>query len=205
MSYIDMGTDDIVFQTGATNDATISANNGTVTLSSSSGGCALEGVDQVGTTSSQEYVDFSTSDTVAVKINNTAELTVASGAVTVTNTCIADDFALSSSRELKMDFKELKNSLENVTKLTGLCYTRKSTGVTECGFIAEDVQAAFPEAVTERGNYPSIRPVTILATVVEAIKELNDKFEQWTKKVNKLTKTVDRLKKKKPSKHSDDD
>lgn len=95
----------------------------------------------------------------------------------------AGTFACSSDQRLKKNITPLESTttLEKVLELQGVTYNWNSESDTvnpKIGFIAQQVEAVFPEFVSETGNgmksvaYGSLTPV-----LVEAIKELNLKIE----------------------------
>jgi hypothetical protein len=96
-----------------------------------------------------------------------------------------------SDRSLKENFDTLSGSLAKVKQLHGLYYNFKSsyTGVSspkrEIGFIAQDVEAIFPELVeTNDKGMKGIAYQNLTAVLVEAIKEQDKKIELLQKDLN---------------------
>ncbi len=101
----------------------------------------------------------------------------------VNGNVLATSFLYSSDRRLKTDIRPVEDSLEKLTRLSGVTFEWKKplseeAKRTQLGVIAQEVEAQFPQAVVtdregvKRVNYPSL-----IAPVIEAIKEL---YAKWT-------------------------
>jgi len=73
----------------------------------------------------------------------------------------------------------LESAVRLIERLNAVKFRWKDTNQDDLGFIAEEVSKIIPEAVyyNSESRVEGIRIVPILAIVVEAIKELNDKVE----------------------------
>lgn len=87
-----------------------------------------------------------------------------------------NDVYIRSDIRLKTNIEPIKSALAKVKRLTGNLYDKK--GQREAGLIAQDVGKVQPESVfvNEDGTL-SIAHAGVLALIVEAIKELDDKLE----------------------------
>lgn len=84
-----------------------------------------------------------------------------------------------SSITLKENIQPLNGALDNVLKLQGVEYDRKSTGKHEAGLIAEQVAKVLPEIVSydKFGNAQSIAYSRLTAYLIEAVKQLSDEIK----------------------------
>lgn len=90
-------------------------------------------------------------------------------------------YATTSDYRLKDNIAPMVNALNKIEKLNPVTYTWKDSGKTGEGFIADELQSIFPEAVVGekdavdyKGNpvYQTIDTSIIVATLTSAIKEL---------------------------------
>ena len=111
----------------------------------------------------------------------------ATGNLTVTNNLTVQGTLIeSSSRKYKTAITSLPNQLETVLKLNPVSYVKKSTGVTEMGFIAEEVQELLPTAVAKdaEGVYYS----RLTAVLVSAVQELKQQLDDQALEIKELKK-----------------
>lgn len=90
----------------------------------------------------------------------------------------ATSFIATSDERLKTNIETVKG-LEDVLKLRGVRFDWKSDGVTELGFIAQEIEKVYPELVVTDPvtGYKSVRYQGIIAPLVEAVKELHKRSE----------------------------
>ena len=105
----------------------------------------------------------------------------ASGNLTVTGTLIE-----SSSRKYKTGIVPLTNQLDKVLELSPVSYVKKSTGVAEMGFIAEDVQEVFPTAVAKDAE--GVHYSRLTAVLTSAIQELKQQLDKQALEIKELQK-----------------
>lgn len=87
-----------------------------------------------------------------------------------------NDVYIRSDDRLKSNFEPISNALYKVRQLTGKLYDK--AGGREAGLIAQDVAKVQPESVyLNEDGYLSLASAGILALVVEALKELDEKVE----------------------------
>jgi hypothetical protein len=82
-----------------------------------------------------------------------------------------------SDESLKKDVVQVSNSLDLVQQLTGVKFTWKKTGQEAYGVIAQDVEKVIPGLVGEVDGIKNVNYDGIIAFLIEAIKELNQKLE----------------------------
>lgn len=98
----------------------------------------------------------------------------------------AIDYNSTSDERLKKDISKIENGLEVVQKLTGVDFEWKHNGKKTSGVIAQQVIEILPNSVSEtdegilKVNYSSI-----IAYLIESIKELNNKIELLEAKIDK--------------------
>lgn len=108
--------------------------------------------------------------------NTEADAIYTSGGVLATGNGSFADVYIRSDFRLKSDFAPILSALYKVKSLTGKLYTKN--GRREAGLIAQDVAKVQPESVfLNEDGYLSLASAGILALVVEAIKELDEKVE----------------------------
>jgi hypothetical protein len=86
-----------------------------------------------------------------------------------------------SDIKLKTDISTIDNALDKVSKMRGVMYTRKDTGVRSTGVIAQEIKEVLPEVVME-GETLSVAYGNIVGVLIEAIKELKAEIEQLKSK-----------------------
>jgi hypothetical protein len=100
------------------------------------------------------------------------------------------DVTAFSDRRLKENIEPITNALSKVKELNGVTYTRNDLDDkerTHIGLIAQDVQAVFPAAVHESNDgYLSLNYMGLVGSLVEAIKELDNKNQSLEARLAKL-------------------
>ena len=86
-----------------------------------------------------------------------------------------------SDIKLKTDVATIDNALDKVSKMRGVMYTRKDTGLRGTGVIAQEIQEVLPEVVME-GETLSVAYGNIVGVLIEAIKELEARVKQLENK-----------------------
>jgi hypothetical protein len=98
-----------------------------------------------------------------------------------------------SDSRLKKNIKPLGSVLKKVVTLEPKFYQMQGTPEDsryQIGFIAQEVEKVFPELITEKQGFKGLGYQDFGVLSVGAIKELNDKLENLTKKVATLAKKV---------------
>ena len=90
-----------------------------------------------------------------------------------------DDIAAYSDEKLKTDIKPIENSLEKVLQLNGVNYKKKDDLSRTCmGVIAQNVEKQCPEVVHMHNGTKTVAYNNLIALLIEAIKELNEKINR---------------------------
>ena len=103
-----------------------------------------------------------------------------------------------SDQNLKTAISTVDNALDKVSKLNGVEFTRKDSGVRSAGVIAQDVEKVLPQAVVEKSLplhtgteevYKTVEYAALHSIYIEAIKELKDMVEAQAKEIQELKNT----------------
>ncbi len=118
------------------------------------------------------------------------------------NICYTGTIGACSDRRYKTDFTPLSGSLAKVGLLQGLYYDWRTEEFPEkefpaerqLGFIAQDIEALFPEVVlTDAQGYKSVDYGRLTPVLVEAIKELNALVQQQQATISDQSTTLNTL------------
>ncbi len=108
------------------------------------------------------------------------------------NLTVDGKFTNNSDINLKEKIKKEVNSLEKISKINGYNYNFKADNKKRLysGVIAQEVEKVFPHMVTisKKTGLKSVSYTELIAPMIEAIKELNDKIESQQKEIEKLSK-----------------
>ena len=105
-----------------------------------------------------------------------------------------------SDRRLKYVGKESTTGLDKVRQLKvfNFTYKKDTTKTPHVGVIAQDLQKVFPNAVQKgRDGFLTIRMEDMFYAVINAIKELDAKYQAQEKRINELEKRIEKLEAKK--------
>lgn len=94
-----------------------------------------------------------------------------------------------SARSIKSNIQPLENSLEKICSLNGYSYTITETGRDDIGLIADEVEQIYPDLVahdTETGEANSVDYSSLVAALVEAVKELKTELDTVKAELNSL-------------------
>lgn len=100
---------------------------------------------------------------------------VSTGALTVTGTIVASGNITGNSDEtLKEDIRQMAPPLNDIHRIRGVRFTTKATGIPNIGFIAQEIEAVYPELVeTDEAGLKSVAYGNLVAVLWEAVKELS--------------------------------
>jgi hypothetical protein len=97
-----------------------------------------------------------------------------------------DLISFSDSR-FKENVETMSNTLDKLQDMRGVTFTRKDTGKKHIGFIAQEVEAAFPELVsTDDEGYKSVAYGNATAVLVQCIKELKETIDSLEHRIKQL-------------------
>ena len=109
---------------------------------------------------------------------------------------IPDKVYQHSDRRLKYVGKENKSGLDKIRQLKVFNYTFKKDAKKEShvGIIAQDLQKVFPNAVKKGADgFLTIRMEDMFYAVINAIKELDAKYQAQERRINELEKRIEKL------------
>ena len=171
------------------------ANSATVAASSAGGiatgafGVANAAFDKANTSTGGTTVklgnESSSSETFYVTLANTSSgnvstLNVSSSSLTFipsTGTLSATVFNSLSDATLKNDIEPISNALEIINKISGVGFNWKESGKHSFGVVAQNMEEVVPDLVGNINNHKTVNYDGIIAFLIEAIKELNNKLE----------------------------
>lgn len=123
--------------------------------------------------------------------NNTITLFGNEGGISITGTLDADQIfstdgtVQTSDVRFKTNIKPLSNALSNTLALRGVSYNwldPKKAEKPQVGVIAQEVEAVYPELVhTKEDGYKAVNYAQMVAVLIEAVRELNEKIESLEK------------------------
>ena len=102
---------------------------------------------------------------------------------------IADAWTVYSSRRWKTNIKPIENALDKVKRLKGVYFDWKADGKHDIGMIAEEVGEVIPEVVVYEENGRDAKSLDysrLVALLIEAIKEQQQKIEKLEKDIEEL-------------------
>ena len=109
----------------------------------------------------------------------------------VNGTVTALAYLYSSDKRLKTDITSITNPLQKILSLNGYLFTWKKTGTKDMWVIAQEVEKVFPEIVsTNNKGYKSVEYGNLVAPLIEAIRELNNKIDAQAKEINTLKNMI---------------
>ena len=116
---------------------------------------------------------------VGIGTSSPSEMLEVSGSVK------AVSYLYTSDRRLKKDIVTLPDALENVLKLRGVNFVWKNNDEKTMGFIAQEVEAVYPELVKTdaRTGLKAVQYGNIVAILVEAIKQENKERVQAVRQI----------------------
>jgi predicted acyltransferase (DUF342 family) len=94
-----------------------------------------------------------------------------------------------SDKTIKDNITKLENCLNKLNNITGYSFTRKdleNISAVHIGLLAQEVEEMFPEIVNNTTNIKSINYNSMIAVIIESIKELNKKINQLKTEINQL-------------------
>jgi len=146
-------------------------------LISTSNSGSISGVD----TASGKLSFQPSSGTLTADALSDGTLSISSGSIssatngTFSGTVQAGTITETSSLVLKTDIDPLSESINKLSQLNPVEFTRKSNGKREVGLIAEEVEKVIPELVETDGEYKTVSYSRLTAYLIDAIKELAEK------------------------------
>jgi len=106
----------------------------------------------------------------------------------------APDIIATSDERLKTNIYIIPDALAKINKIDGVYYTFKSTNITSVGVTAQNVQKVLPEVVhTGEDGYLGVSYGHIVGLLVEGIKEISTKFDQYKRDTDQRIQTLENI------------
>ncbi len=107
------------------------------------------------------------------------------------STVKASIFLYSSDARFKTDIATLSDALSKVLKLRGVSFNWKTTGASDVGVVAQEVERVFPELVsTDSRGTKSVEYGHLVAPLIEAIKAQQKQIESLEARIRALESKV---------------
>ena len=131
-------------------------------------------------------------DGIIVVRNGVGEVVISgNGDINATGIITASNVSNTSDRRYKENIVGLESSLQNMLKLRGVSYYWKDKAKSsrrQIGLIAQEVEEVYPEFVhTDANGYKSVNYSAMVAVLIEAVKELENKVETLEKENSTLS------------------
>ena len=149
------------------------------------------------------YMGWNAND-VALNLENGANFLVSGGNLTLTGDLTAHGYFYNSDFRLKENIRGIEDALGKVKRLRGVEFEWKNKQIvskkgSKIGFIAQEVEKIFPEAVLTdpKSGLKSIDYASLISPMVEAIKDQQKDLEKAYEKIRNLNdqvNTIDELK-----------
>ena len=126
----------------------------------------------------------SLTDSTVSSSTTTGALKVTGGISTQENLYVGGTLTESSARRLKTAITPITSQLEAVMKLNPVSYVKIATGVSEVGFIAEEVQEVYPTMVSKGGE--GVHYSRLTAVLTSALQELKSVVDAQAREIEEL-------------------
>lgn len=178
-----------------TNSNAVILTTSTVTASNVSLTTIGDSSTQVNVNNLANTISFVTAGTRSFQMNSSGVGYFTSD-VYIGGTIYVNGIVNSSDKELKIDFVPFSTSLDRVLQLQPYNFNWKVTGKPDIGFVAQDVQAVWPE-LTERDPNGSlgIAYSRFIPLLLEGIRDLNENVKRLNRKQSPIEGKVSSLEK----------
>jgi len=144
----------------------------------------------VNVNNSLNTITFTTAGTQSFQMDSTGNAHF-SGNVVVGGNLTATTVITSSDRNLKTNITPLSTCISDVMKLEAQRFQWKNTGTSDIGFIAQDVQAVWPELVeTSPTGSIGIVYTRLVPLLLESVRELNERVHALEAHLRNSVSTV---------------
>ena len=145
--------------------------------------------DQISTTAE----DFSLISQSLVIATNNVSYDRNTGVFSVNGQLIANQIRNRSDKRLKSNISSIENALEVILQLQGKQYNLNSTGETQFGFIAQDVQPILPSIVQSDNEYLNISYIELIPFLVESVKQLHSENNALKERMAEMDATLSNI------------
>ena len=99
---------------------------------------------------------------------------------------LVDDDSTTSDARLKENIETIPDALDMVLELRGVQFDWKSSGRSDIGLIAQEVEEVLPECVTEVDDVKGVKYGNIVGLLIESIKELKGEITDLQEEIRQL-------------------
>ena len=105
------------------------------------------------------------------------------GTLSAATITASGDITSNSDLAFKSNIEIITNALDKLSNIKGITFNSDGVSYRRTGVIAQDVQTVLPEAIhTNSDGHLSVAYGNMIGLLVEAIKELNQKFKNMEDK-----------------------
>ena len=94
----------------------------------------------------------------------------------------AANFNATSDSQFKTNVKSINNALETVNLMNGVSFKWNTTGKNSYGVIAQELEQILPELVDTKDNVKSVNYLGLIAFLINAVKELDERVKNLESK-----------------------
>ena len=119
---------------------------------------------------------FCNAATVSSGSSNIQVNSIVANTITVEGTCYAREYVTLSDSRVKEGLGPIGNiSFDTLESMNAYTYTYTDSPSSEkrLGLVAQEVEAAFPECIVERGGTKYVNYAAVTAVLLQAVKDLN--------------------------------
>ena len=99
---------------------------------------------------------------------------------------LVDESGFTSDERLKENIETIPDALDMVLELRGVQFDWKSSGRSDIGLIAQEVEEVLPECVTEVDDVKGVKYGNIVGLLIESIKELKGEITDLQEEIRQL-------------------
>ena len=103
--------------------------------------------------------------------------TIPSTKLSVSGNVTAIDFNSTSDQTLKINIEKLNNSIEILRQINPVSFNWKDNGEKSYGVIAQELEKILPELVRDNNGTKTVSYIPLIALLIDAVLELNQKLE----------------------------
>ena len=155
--------------------AGFTGSQGVIGFTGSAGASGSVSVTNDTTTNADRFVTFASASSGTLSSINTASTKLLFNPST--GQLSATEFNSLSDQTYKEDIKIVSNALDTINSIDGVEFIWKDTGRKSFGVTAQQVEQIIPELV-KTGDFKTVNYNSIIAFLIEAVKELNRKIDQ---------------------------
>lgn len=151
------------------------------------GGVGGSGISSIITAASQLQI-LNDGGLYFTQVSNSTFTITSSGNALFTGSVSASNFITLSDRELKHNIRPITNYETILSLVTGVKFQWNHSGQDDVGLIAQEVQAALPEAVVETEAGLQVSYMKLVPVLIQAVKSLQERVSIMDERLSILEK-----------------